>query len=142
MPAESSKNFSKGLLRLGAQRTTERTLFGPEGLLSVASKGVVDSSVAISGAGAESADAQIDPGGDGLATYPLSAQEQAALDGRVATYGGRADNSTFYAAASRLPLGAKPKIFDASEGTPLDPLLNTKYDLNYPKIVPSLTASQ
>jgi UPF0755 protein len=30
------------------------------------------------------------------------------------------------------------RAFDASEGTRLDPLLNTTYDLNYPKVVPSL----
>ena len=30
----------------------------------------------------------------------------------------------------------RPRAFDASEGTPLDPLLNTTYDLNYPKVVP------
>jgi len=32
--------------------------------------------------------------------------------------------------------------FDASEGTPLDPLRNTTYDLNYAKTVPSATAVQ
>jgi UPF0755 protein len=32
----------------------------------------------------------------------------------------------------------RPAAFDASEGTLLDPLLNTTYDLNYPKTVPSL----
>jgi UPF0755 protein len=33
---------------------------------------------------------------------------------------------------------ARPHAFDASEGTPLDPLLNKTYDLNYPKVVPLL----
>jgi UPF0755 protein len=34
---------------------------------------------------------------------------------------------------------ARPRVFDASEGTLLDPLLNTTtYDLNYAKVVPSL----
>jgi hypothetical protein len=32
----------------------------------------------------------------------------------------------------------RPTAFDASEGTLLDPLLNTTYDLNFPKTVPSL----
>jgi hypothetical protein len=32
----------------------------------------------------------------------------------------------------------RPAAFDASEGTPLDPLLNTTYDLSFPKTVPSL----
>ena len=35
------------------------------------------------------------------------------------------------------PSGAH-RIFDASEGTPLDPLLNKTYDLSYGKTVPDL----
>lgn len=35
---------------------------------------------------------------------------------------------------------AHPKIFDASEGTPLDPLRDTTYDLNYAKTVPPPSA--
>jgi len=31
-----------------------------------------------------------------------------------------------------------PAIYDASEGTPLDPLLDKSYDLNHPKSVPPL----
>jgi hypothetical protein len=34
----------------------------------------------------------------------------------------------------------RPIAFDASEGTPLDPLLNTTYDLNFAKTVPPLKA--
>jgi UPF0755 protein len=30
-----------------------------------------------------------------------------------------------------------PRIYDASEGTPLDPLLNKTYDLSYAKVVPA-----
>jgi UPF0755 protein len=30
------------------------------------------------------------------------------------------------------------RIYDASEGTPLDPLRDKTYDLNYPKTVPGL----
>ena len=37
-----------------------------------------------------------------------------------------------------LPAGAHPKIFDVSEGTPNDPLLNKTYDLNFPKTVPDM----
>ncbi|WP_297295732.1 endolytic transglycosylase MltG [uncultured Methylovirgula sp.] len=35
---------------------------------------------------------------------------------------------------------AHPHIYDASEGTPLDPLRNTTYDLNYAKTVPPPSA--
>ena len=31
----------------------------------------------------------------------------------------------------------RPRIYDASEGTPLDPLLNKTYDLSYAKVVPA-----
>ena len=32
----------------------------------------------------------------------------------------------------------RPRIFDASEGTRLDPLLNKTYDLSYAKVVPPM----
>jgi UPF0755 protein len=32
----------------------------------------------------------------------------------------------------------RPRIFDASEGTRLDPLLNRTYDLSYAKVVPPM----
>jgi UPF0755 protein len=32
----------------------------------------------------------------------------------------------------------RPRIFDASEGTRLDPLLNRTYDLSYAKVVPAM----
>ena len=31
----------------------------------------------------------------------------------------------------------RPRIYDASEGTKLDPLLNKTYDLSYAKVVPT-----
>lgn len=34
--------------------------------------------------------------------------------------------------------GKRPRAFDASEGTPLDPLRNKTYDLNYAKTVPAV----
>ena len=41
-------------------------------------------------------------------------------------------------AASQPPTASgRPRIFDASEGTRLDPLLNKTYDLSYAKVVPS-----
>ena len=39
-------------------------------------------------------------------------------------------------AAGQLPtVAGRPRIFDASEGTKLDPLLNKTYDLSYTKVV-------
>ncbi|HLW92227.1 MAG TPA: aminodeoxychorismate lyase, partial [Roseiarcus sp.] len=41
-------------------------------------------------------------------------------------------------AAQSSGSSGRPRIYDASEGTALDPLLNTTYDLNYPKAVPTI----
>jgi UPF0755 protein len=42
-------------------------------------------------------------------------------------------------AVSQPPTASgRPRIFDASEGTRLDPLLNKTYDLSYAKVVPSM----
>ena len=40
-------------------------------------------------------------------------------------------------AASPGTASGRPRIYDASEGTPLDPLLNKTYDLSYAKVVPA-----
>jgi UPF0755 protein len=40
-------------------------------------------------------------------------------------------------AASPGTASGHPRIYDASEGTPLDPLLNKTYDLSYTKVVPA-----
>ena len=47
----------------------------------------------------------------------------------------RAPVATQTAQAGTLP---RPRGFDASEGTALDPLRNKTYDLNYPKTIPPL----
>ena len=44
------------------------------------------------------------------------------------------------AQASYGTASGRPRIYDASEGTPLDPLLNKTYDLSYAKVVPADTA--
>ena len=41
------------------------------------------------------------------------------------------------APASYGTASGRPRIYDASEGTPLDPLLNKTYDLSYAKVVPA-----
>jgi hypothetical protein len=60
--------------------------------------------------------------------------------GREAVQGGgkQAQTPQGDAAIPAAILNRRPTAFDASEGTRLDPLLNTTYDLNFPKIVPSL----
>lgn len=42
------------------------------------------------------------------------------------------------AKARAFAAAPRPRAFDAVEGTPLDPLMNTTYDLTTPKTVPQL----
>jgi peptidoglycan lytic transglycosylase G len=96
------------------------------------------------------ADADAAPGAspDGVASVPLSPAMLADQKAREAKYGtapvsdvaNRAAATTFAAAApAPAPTSSgRPRIYDASEGTPLDPLLNKTYDLSYAKVVPTL----
>jgi UPF0755 protein len=81
-------------------------------------------------------------------TYPLSTAALSDQQRRAARYGAQgiapggvnimASADVAATVPAQRAAGARPRAFDASEGTPLDPLLNTTYDLNYPKVVPSL----
>jgi UPF0755 protein len=75
---------------------------------------------------------------------PLSSAALADLRAREARYGNGMfvdANATSSPAQQPAPgtmvLNGRPRAFDASEGTRLDPLLNKTYDLNYPKDVPT-----
>ena len=62
---------------------------------------------------------------------------------REAKYGALAasDNGNAVAAPPTQPSpSGRPRIYDASEGTKLDPLLNKTYDLGYAKVVPTLSS--
>ncbi len=63
---------------------------------------------------------------------PLSPAEQQA---RAQRYADSAGAGARVAGLDGAP--ARARVFDASEGTPLDPLLNKTFDLNYAKTVPS-----
>ena len=84
-----------------------------------------------------------DPGPDAaaqpVASFPLSAAALADQKARIARYvdGGAADPRV---AGLDAPAAApaRPRGFDASEGTPIDPLRNKTYDLNYAHAVPTL----
>ena len=77
-----------------------------------------------------------------VASAPLSPAALADLRARAARYGEGLPANAEVAAAPAMapayvgPVGGKSRAFDASEGTRLDPLLNTTYDLNYPKDIP------
>jgi UPF0755 protein len=89
-----------------------------------------------------------DPLGTGgpVGSAPLSPAMLADQKAREAKYGTVTLASTAIAdsvgaAPAQAPPGTasgKPRIFDASEGTPLDPLLNKTYDLSYAKVVPAM----
>ena len=88
-------------------------------------------------------------GGGPIASAPLSPAMLADEKAREAKYGTGsvtlasstlADTTT--AAPAQVSPGTAsghPRIYDASEGTALDPLLNKTYDLSYAKVVPADT---
>jgi len=84
------------------------------------------------------------PGGAYAGSAPLSPAALADLRAREARYGNGMFVDANVASAVQPPpaatmvvSGGRPRAFDASEGTRLDPLLNKTYDLNYPKDVPA-----
>jgi UPF0755 protein len=84
-----------------------------------------------------------DPGGP-VGSAPLSPAMLADQKAREAKYGtatlASATLDTTSAAPAQAPPGTAsghPRIYDASEGTSLDPLLNKTYDLSYAKVVPA-----
>ncbi len=85
--------------------------------------------------------ASIDGSGS-AASVPLSPAMLADEKAREAKYGlgvpPTAGGATADAGATAAPTASgRPRIFDASEGTKLDPLLNKTYDLSYAKVVPT-----
>ena len=147
--------LAKRLARMGADRQTREALLGPSGTLSagasasnLAQIGAIVQGVNDQPAAGETApDDQTAAISGPVQTYPLSAAALAAQQNRAARYGApdvrpgggaKIMASADIAAPAPHPAGARPRAFDASEGTPLDPLLNTTYDLTYAKVVPSL----
>ena len=86
-------------------------------------------------------------GGGPIASAPLSPAMLADQKAREAKYGTVTLASTTLddapapapAPASYGTASGRPRIYDASEGTPLDPLRNKTYDLSYAKVVPADT---
>jgi UPF0755 protein len=85
-----------------------------------------------------------------LASFPMSAASQADLRARMAQYGGLPATGGVKAlpiidappaqadASAPAAQPKRPRVVDASEGTALDPLKNTTWDLNSPKTIPEL----
>jgi UPF0755 protein len=98
-------------------------------------------------AGRPSPEANVDrvepPPGDNRTQAPgqIPAAQDAALG--FAADGQQGELETFPGPAARRPVtgsatGARPRAFDASEGTARDPLRNRSFDLSTPKTVPSV----
>jgi hypothetical protein len=141
--APSASALAKRLAKAGAELLARATLFGPNGALSAAhaQRSVDDRNLIVQGVNDEAAQDDTE-GADAPRSYPLSAEAIAEQQAREARFGlTRPDAAapTPAPAAARvaaLPAGERPRIIDASEGTPIDPLLNKTYDLNYAKKVP------
>jgi UPF0755 protein len=79
-----------------------------------------------------------------MGSAPVSPAMLADMKARAARYG---DSPVTYAAlpapadapavVATAPINGKPRVFDASEGTRLDPLRNRSYDLNSAKEIPA-----
>jgi UPF0755 protein len=139
------------LSKIGADRNAKDAALAS--LVAPGFKSIEDMSVIVAGVndgppeGLAFGDA--DPPGAGtgpVASTPLSPAMLADEKAREAKYG------TAPLASSALPdsvvatpvsaspptASGKPRIYDASEGTPLDPLRNKTYDLSYAKVVPAM----
>jgi peptidoglycan lytic transglycosylase G len=76
---------------------------------------------------------------DPPASAPMSAAALAQLKAGIARYGDAAVAANAAAPATPgAPVAPRSRGFDASEGTPLDPLLNRTYDLSFAHTVPPL----
>jgi UPF0755 protein len=150
-PNAASNAFAAKLAKIGAARQSRLALLGPNGPLSAAAAGqnLADSGIIVEGVNDEAltpmaaADDAATPGP--VQTYPLSPHALADQQSREARYGeavapaGAIANAELDPAALSKPApNGRPRIIDASEGTPLDPLRNTTFDLNYPKLVPPM----
>ncbi|MDF2115591.1 endolytic transglycosylase MltG [Roseiarcaceae bacterium H3SJ34-1] len=88
-----------------------------------------------------------------MTIVPLSAARRADQQARMARFGNAVDNTPLPAGDDGVapqpepvhataPAPVRPKAFDASEGTKLDPLRNTTWDLNSTKTVPPFRTLQ
>jgi UPF0755 protein len=145
-----SGTLATRLGKLAEDRKATGALLGPDGALSTtrAAGASLDSLGAIITGVNDEPPAQAFPDEQGpdapaqpVASVPLSAAALADQKARIARYvdAGAADPRV---AGLDAPAGApaRPRAFDASEGTPFDPLRNKTYDLNYAHAVPAFDA--
>jgi UPF0755 protein len=137
-----------GVSRKAVQTAISSLSSGPMGGKTIEDLGAVVAGVNDAPAEGDAfADASPSIDGSGSpASVPLSPAMLADQKAREAKYGlsapAEADNAsavaTTAAAAPPPTASGRPRIYDASEGTKLDPLLNKTYDLSYGKVVPTV----
>jgi len=143
-PAANDGVLSAKLAKLGEKLRVRETLLGAKGSLSpgkVSGKTPEDLGAVVTGvndAPTGAAFAQDDDAApDSVTKVPLSAAALADMKARAARYADTASAGERVAGLDD-PAATRTRVFDASEGTPLDPLLNKTYDLNYAKTVPPM----
>jgi UPF0755 protein len=143
------------LAQIGAGRIAMEVALESLGPSSPGAKSVEELGAVVAGVndapaeGDAFADADAPAAGNGVvASVPLRPAMLADQMAREAKYGTPVANpagggSSVVAAAPVVAqpptVSGRPRIFDASEGTKLDPLLNKTYDLSYAKVVPTLS---
>jgi hypothetical protein len=151
-PTARNTALSAKFSDLGARWQASTGILGPTGPLggiSKEAKSLADFGAIIEGVsddpGGDPAGSNDNPASGGpVASYPLSAAALSELQARSAQY---AQSGTLASdkmsapatAGAATPAAAmRPRGFDASEGTSLDPLRNRTYDLSYAKAIPLL----
>ena len=133
------------LAKLGASLEKREALLGAGGALSatkIAGKSMEELGIVVTGVndqpevvkfpGEDDAAAPSGP----VASVPLSPAALADEKAREARWGDAPAGDLRVVADSSTPTTVRPRAFDASEGTRLDPLLNKTYDLSYAKVIP------
>ena len=149
--ADAKSGLSAKLTKLAGSLRKRESLLGAGGALTaaqLAGKSIDSLGAVVTGVNDEPDVAvfNTDENGQGqvsggpVASVPLSPAALAEQRALEAKYGGGASASAASAPASApmaYAANGRPRIFDASEGTALDPLLNKTYDLTSAKDVPN-----
>jgi len=143
-PAGAGAMLARKLAKLGASLQKREALLGPGGALSAAKiggKSREELGIVVTGVNDQPEIVQF-PGEDAAgpsgpaASIPLPPAALADLRAHEARWGDTPAGDLLVAGDTPSPTPARPRAFDASEGTRLDPLRNKTYGLSYAKVIP------
>src|SRR5277367_2147743 len=145
-PSGAGALLASKLAKLGASLEKREALLGAGGALSatkIAGKSMEELGIVVTGVNDQpeivkfpGEDDAVAPSGP-VASVPLSPAALAYQKAREARWGDAPAGDLHVVADSSTPTTVvRPRAFDASEGTRLDPLLNKTYDLSYAKVIP------